>query len=234
MPEQQSRPAIREPIAEELFGPDVIFDGRLCRDTRGPNSEAERSRYETEGSDKMPDNGNNSASPTLTPPLSQPSSPGIPPWLKPLQLGLLCETPNGVIELPSLRLGTHLENQVRDFCHKATLDYWATHRLDYLNFPLPPNVIVRPIINNDGFTFNTPAVLHLGKFDAGAILSLKPALPIEKSRLTGGGFWGGYHVSPRFNIELDGSVGQTSTDPYGRKIAPQTDLGLHPFIRGKF
>jgi hypothetical protein len=55
---------------------------------RSPNDvdpfEAERSRYETEGSDKMPDNGNNSASPTLTPPLSQPSSPGIPPWLKPL------------------------------------------------------------------------------------------------------------------------------------------------------
>ncbi len=117
--------------------------------SRRPNSEA-RARYETEGSNKMSDDGNNSASPNLTP-----ASPGLQPWLdpnwlKPLQLGVLCETPNGVIELPSLRLGTYWENQVRDFCHEATLDYWAKHRVDYLNLYFHPNVLVRPIINYDG------------------------------------------------------------------------------------
>ena len=122
---------------------------------------------------------------------------------------------------------------MRDYCHDATLDYLATHRLDYLNFPFSPNVLVSPIINHDGFTFPKPAILHLGKFDAGVILSVEPAFPIEKSRLTGAGLWGGYHFSPRFQISLDGSIGQTSTDPYGRKTETRQVLGVTIFAQWK-
>ena len=184
-------------------------------------------------------NGNNSASPNLTPPVSQPASPGLPPWLdpnwpKPLQLGVLCETPNGLIELTWLRLGTDWKKKVGDVCREKTLDYLATHRLDYLNFPFHPNVVVRPIINYDGFTYPTPALLHLGKLDAGAILSVKPALPIGNSSPTGVGVWGGYHFSRFFEISGEVTYGQTSTDPYGRKIDTQQVFGVTFFAQRKF
>ncbi|PNG25858.1 hypothetical protein CR492_11000 [Methylocella silvestris] len=184
----------------------------------------------------MPDNDSHSASPALTP-LSQPNAQGTSPIPR---LGTFCETPSGnLIELP--QFGAQFDKLVRDYCHKATLDYLMKQRLE-LVFPIPPGVLSSAIVKQvdleeypvyDGATFKTPA-LQLGKFDAAAIFSVKPALPIGGSSLTGAGVSLGYRVSPLFRISATGSAGEQSTDSFSRKIPPQQAFGVTIMVKGSF
>jgi len=155
------------------------------------------------------------------------------------RLGLLCETPSGnVIELPTL--GPHFDKLIADYCHKASLNYLSKARLEQL-FPLPTSLIGGKLLTIDidkfptfdGTMVKTPA-LSLGKFDVAAIFSVKLALPLGNSEITGAGGAIGYHVSPTFRLGLSASYGETSTNMFGQPTESRNIFGVTFVLKKDF